>query len=61
MNRFHAKFLEGLAKLSDEYKIVITADGELEPLDDWIDNGKQFKYTCSTSGDKVKLGDVEQL
>lgn len=61
MNRFHAKFLEELAKLSREYKIIITADGELEPLDDWIGDGKRFRYNCLSLGDKIKLGDVEQL
>lgn len=59
MNRFKDKFLVSLVKLSKEYGYVITEGGYIEPISDWIEDNKSFKYTTEKDETGVKITGVE--
>ncbi len=59
MNRFHNKFLQDLAKLSEESGFVII-DGYIEPIEDWVSKGKKFEYVVEENEKGIRIVDVNQ-
>lgn len=44
MTRFEQRFVEELAKFSEEHGFVITDGGKIEPIQDWISPGGHVEY-----------------
>lgn len=59
MNRFHNKFLQDLAKLSEESGFVII-DGYIESLEDWVSKGKKFEYVVEEDDKGIRIIDINQ-
>ena len=60
MNRFENKFIEKLAQFSKEYGFVITDDGYIEPISDWVDPDRPFKYEVQENENGIKLSGFNQ-
>lgn len=61
MNRFHEKFLRELVEFSKEYGFVITEDGIIEPIQEWVEPGRNFEYTTEETEDGLKITGVEMV
>lgn len=59
MTRYQRIFLEKLVKLSEEYGFVITEEGYIEPIRDWIEPNRSFEYMTEESSDGIKITGVE--
>jgi hypothetical protein len=61
MNRFHEKFLSQLVEFSKEYGFVITEDGYIEPIQDWVQPRQSFTYTVEEDENGIKITGVEMV
>lgn len=60
MNRFEERFLVKLAQLGKECGFVITEGGIIEPIQDWVEEGKNFRYTIEYE-DELRITGVEMI
>lgn len=61
MNRFQKEFLDKLVKLCEEYNVVITEEGYVDSLEDWVDVKRSFKFVCKEDENGLKLIGVENI
>lgn len=59
MNRFERQFINKLVKLSEECGYVITEGGYIEPISDWIEQGRKFEYEVKEEENGLKIKGVE--
>ncbi len=60
-NRFQEKFLRKLADFSKEHGFVITDGGTIEPISDWVERNKSFRYTSEEEDGELKITGVEMV
>ncbi|MFW6226112.1 MAG: hypothetical protein ACOC3V_04065 [bacterium] len=61
MNRFEAQFLDRLVQLSRECGYIITENGIIEPIQDWVEEGKEFRYTTKENDEELSITGVEMI
>lgn len=61
MNRFQHEFLEKFADLCKEYNMLITDDGHLDSLEDWVDIRKKFQFIWEKDEYGIKITGVENI
>lgn len=60
MNRFEKNFLNKLADFCGEAGYIITEDGYIEKLEDWVDPSKPFSFEVEETEDGIKYKGVNQ-
>lgn len=60
MERFERVFLAKLAEFSKENGYVITDDGHIEKITDWVDPARPFHYEAEVDEQGLKIAGIEQ-
>lgn len=50
-NRFQEKFMRDLVQFSKSRGFIIAEGGVIEPINDWVDQSKTFKYITKENED----------